>query len=141
MDFCESMNETTSLQLDEALSATKAALKEGIVTHGESIEQLTDRVNAIFDSAERWRARRIAQTETSRAMHAAQEQSAIQSHVVSGWEWLPSSGACPICLAIAARARFVKLGQPFAIIGDNPLYSTIKFPQPIPIARVLTCKF
>ena len=52
--------------------------------------------------------------------------------MVSGWEWLPSSGACPICLAIAARARFVKLGQPFAVIGDNPVYSTIKFPPAHP---------
>lgn len=130
--FSESMNETTSLDLDDALKQTKQALHEGIITHGESIEQLTTRINAIFDGAERWRARRIAHTETSRAMHAAQEQSAIQSRVVSGWEWLPSSGACPICLAIAARARFVKLGQPFAIVGNDPVYRTIKFPPAHP---------
>ena len=48
---------------------------------------------------------------------------------MTGWRWLASSDACQeICLAIAARCPTVKLGQPFAIIGTNPKYKTIKFP-------------
>lgn len=130
--FCQSTNETTSLQLDDALAKTREALKQGVVEKGESLFYLTKRVNKIFDGAETWRARRIAQTETSRAVHAAQEQAAIQSGVVKGWQWLLSSDACPICLAIGARARFVRLGQPFAVIGGNPVYSAIKFPPAHP---------
>jgi Phage Mu protein F like protein len=130
--FCDSMNATTSKSLDVALAETRAALHEGVVKEGESVEQLTKRINAIFDGAERWRARRIAQTETSRAVHAAQEAAAIQSGVVTGWEWLLSGDACPMCVAIAARARFVRLGHAFAVIGENPHYSQVKFPPAHP---------
>jgi hypothetical protein len=130
--FSESMNATTSDDLNNALERTRAALIEGVVEHGETIPQLTKRVNAIFDGAEKWRARRIAQTETSRAVHAAQEQSAIQSGVVTGWKWLASSDACPMCLAIAARAPVVHIGDAFAVIGTDPHYSNIKHPPAHP---------
>jgi hypothetical protein len=126
--FCESTNETTSLQLDEALRKLREELNAGIVEVGESLARLTKRVNAIFDQATTSRARRIAWTETSRAVHAAQEQAAIHSGVVTGWKWLLSGDACPLCFAVAARCPAVRLGQPFAVIGDDPHYSTIKFP-------------
>lgn len=130
--FCDSMNRTTSLAIDIALARTREALHEGVVKEGESVEVLTKRINAIFDGAEKWRARRIAQTETSRAVHAAQEQAAIASGVVTGWEWLLSGDACPTCVAIAARARYVRLGHPFAVIGDSPHYSQIRMPPAHP---------
>ncbi len=126
--FCDSMNSTTSLSLDEALAKTREELKAGVVDKGESLEKLTKRIQTIFDGAEKYRARRIAQTETSRAVHAAQEQAAIASGVVTGWTWLLSSDACPLCNTIARRAPAVRLGHPFAVIGDNPHYSTIKHP-------------
>lgn len=126
--FCGSTNATTSLSLDEALKRTREELTAGVVDSGESVERLTKRINAIFDTAEKWRARRIAQTETSRAVHAAQEQTAIASGVVTGWKWLLSSDACPLCHMVANRAGAVKLGQPFAVVGDDPHYSTVKFP-------------
>ena len=126
--FAESTNETTSLEIDEALRRTREELIAGVVTKGEALPKLTKRVNAIFDTAEKWRARRIAQTETSRAVHAAQEQAAIASGVVVGWKWLLSSDACPLCNTVARRTPAVRLGQPFAVIGDHPIYSTIKFP-------------
>jgi hypothetical protein len=130
--FCDSTNQTTSLDLDEALARTRAELRAGIVDKGESVDVLTKRINAIFDGAEKWRARRIAQTETSRAVHAAQEQAAIASGVVTGWTWLLSGDACPLCNTIARRAPAVRLGQPFAVIGDNPHYQTVKFPPAHP---------
>jgi hypothetical protein len=128
LDFSASMNQTTSLQLDDALDQTRQELHEGIVEPGESVEKLTKRVNRIFDGAEKWRARRIAQTETSRAVHAAQEQAAIASGVVTGWTILLSSDACPLCATIARRAPAVRLGTPFAIVGDNPAYRELRFP-------------
>lgn len=127
LDFCEATNKTTSLQLAEALNRTKEELIAGVVTRGESVAKLTKRVNAVFDNAEKWRARRIAQTEASRAVHAAQEQAAAESGVVAGWEWLLSSDACEKCLEVASKAKYVKLGTPFARNGDGP-YGTIKFP-------------
>jgi hypothetical protein len=132
LDFCQSTNNTTSLELTEALEKTKAELKAGIVDKGESVEKLTKRVQKVFDGAEKWRARRIAQTETSRAVHAAQEQAAIASGVVTGWTWLLSSDACPICNTIARRCPAVRLGHAFAVIGDSPAYSQIRFPPAHP---------
>jgi GNAT superfamily N-acetyltransferase len=128
LDFCEATNRTTSLELDEALRRTREELHAGLVTEGESLAKLTKRVNAIFDGAETWRARRIAASEASRAVHAAQEQAAIQSGVVAGWEWLLSSDACPLCQTVARRAPRVKLGQPFAVVGDHPVYSEVRHP-------------
>lgn len=126
--FSDSMNATTSKSLESALAETRQALREGIVTHGEALPALTKRIQAIFDGAAKYRARAIAATETSRAVHSAQEAAAIASEVVTGWKWMLSSDACPICVAIAARAPAVRLGHAFAVIGDNPHYSEIKFP-------------
>lgn len=126
--FSASTNRTTRLALDQALERTREALTAGLVTRGESVAKLTKRVNEVFDSAEKWRARRIAQTEASRAVHAAQEEAARQSGIVAGFEWLLSSDACPLCHAVARLARRVRLGQAFAVIGDHPDYSQVRFP-------------
>lgn len=127
-DFCEATNQTTSLQLEDAVSRLREELIAGVVSRGESVASLTKRVNAIFDNAETWRARRIAATEASRAIHAGQEQAAIESGIVAGWEWLLSSDACPLCKRIAAESGKVRLGQPFAVIGDHPTYSQVRMP-------------
>lgn len=126
--FSEKTLATTSLQIEDAIAKTRAELIAGVVERGESVEALTKRINGVFDQAETWRARRIAQTETSRAVHAAQEQTAIASGVVAGWKWLLSEDACPLCKTIARRAPFVRLGQPFAITSDDPHYGTVKAP-------------
>ncbi len=118
--FCDSTNETTSLQLEDALLFTRSTLIEGVVEEGETLPQLTRRVNAIFDQAETWRARRIAQTETSRAVHAAQEQAAIASGVVTGWQWLASADACPYCIRIIRSAPAVRIGHAFRCDRRQP---------------------
>lgn len=128
LDFSASTNQTTSLALNKALDDTRRALVAGVYTKGESLQQLTKRVNAIFDSAETWRSRRIAASEASRALHAGQESAAAKSGVVLGFEWLLSEDACPLCQTVGRRARFVRLGQPFAIVGDHPTYSQVKHP-------------
>jgi hypothetical protein len=129
LQFCESTNATTTLELDEALRRTREELTSGVLTSGESIPMLTRRVNEVFDRAEKWRARRIAQSEASRAVHAAQERAAIDSGVVSGWEWLLSSDACERCLRVDREAKRVKIGTPFEIAGDGSKpYAISKFP-------------
>ena len=130
--FCDSTNQTTSEELDTALTKTRQELARGIIDEGESIPQLTKRVNRIFDQASKSKARTIAQTETARAVHAAQDEAARQSGVVTGWKWLASADACDVCLAIVARCPQVKLGQPFAVIGNNPHYSQIMHPPAHP---------
>ena len=128
LNFCRATNETTSKSLQEALATLRAELVAGIVTKGESLDELTARVNAVFDKAERWRARRIAATEASRAVHAAQYESAVESGVVAGFEWLLSGDACPLCQMVATQCRMVPAGRAFAEVGDNPAYSRIQHP-------------
>lgn len=130
--FCKETNATTSTDLQAAIDRLRAHLHEGIVNEGESIEQFTKRVQRVFETAEKSRARTIAQTETSRAVHAAQNDAAEKSGVVTGWRWQLSSDACPVCVAIAARNPVVRLGQPFAVIGKNPHYSHIFMPPAHP---------
>jgi hypothetical protein len=128
LNFCAATNATTGEQLQLALSRTREELIAGVVTTGESVKQLTNRVKSVFENAETWRARRIAQSEASRAVHAAAETAAEQSGLVAGWEWLLSSDACPLCQTVGRRAKFVRLGQPFAVVGNDPVYSEVKFP-------------
>jgi len=130
--FCDETNATTSRFLAVALEQLKQELIAGIVEKGEGPRELTKRVQKIFDQAETWRARRIAVTENSRARHSAEETAAQQSGVVAGWEWLVSSGACPLCHYIANEVKSVRLGQDFAVVGNNPTYSRIRTPPAHP---------
>lgn len=126
--FCEATNSTTSDQLGQAIDRLKASLAEGIVNEGETLDQLTARVGEIFDHAEKWRARRIAASEASRAVHAAQVAAAEESGVVAGFEIMVSADACPLCRRIASEVKQVRLGNDFAVIGDDPNYANIKHP-------------
>lgn len=132
LTFCEATNATTSLNLDEALRKLREELVSGLLGEGETLRELTDRVNSVFDQAEEWRAFRIARTEAARAVHAAQLESAIESGVVAGLEWLVSGDACPLCIQIAAEVKQVKLGQKFAVKGDHPDYRDIRHPPAHP---------
>jgi hypothetical protein len=134
-EFCDATNATTSQEIHDALADLEQSLEEGITQTGDSVRVLTDRVLAIFDNAERWRARRIAQTETARAVHSAQQTAGADSGVISGWEWLLSTGACPICYEIAENARYVRVGQSFATVGNHPTYSDIRHPPAHPGCR------
>jgi hypothetical protein len=48
--------------------------------------------------------------------------------VVQGYELLLSADACPLCRMVATECKRVRVGQAFAVIGDHPDYSNIKFP-------------
>lgn len=130
LDLAESTNRTTTLQLEDALAQAREALRSSLTTGG-SIDDLTKAINAIFANATTARARTIAVSEAARAYHAAQEQAAIQSEVVTGWKWLLSGDACPLCQKIARSAPAVQLGKPFAVIGEGT-YSQIKHPPAHP---------
>jgi hypothetical protein len=131
-DFCAATNETTVLELGEARDALRAELVAGVVDRGDTLAELTKRVQAVFKDAETWRARRIAQTEASRAVHAGLEESARQSGVVAGLEWLASGDACPKCLRIAAEVNAVPLGTAFAVESDHPSYGLVRYPPAHP---------
>lgn len=134
LDFCKETNQTTRLQLGEALEETREAVRHNLI-EGDGMPELTEKVEAIFDQAETWRAKRIAVTESSRSIHQAELMSATASGNVAKMVWLASADACDeICMPIVeANPEGVVPGQPFAIgVGKNPKYSTIYAPPAHP---------
>lgn len=133
MLFSEETNSTTTLKLDEAIRRLRSDLAEGILGPENTVPELTRRVGAIFDEAEQYRAERIAVTESTRAVHAAQRMAAIESGVVKGFRWLLSADACEICQQIAAEhPDGITISEKFDSIGDNPAYSDIYAPPAHP---------
>jgi hypothetical protein len=128
------VNQGTSSILNRLLSGVKDLYDRGKKTLAESIKDLRKGVVEEIKPMEAWRARRIAVTEASRAYHEAMGLRAWKSGVVTGWKWLTAEGACPLCLMIEEEAQFVRLDQPFALIGTG-LYSVIEFPPAHPNCR------
>ena len=129
--FAQSTNQTTSLELSDALDTLRDELRQGLLT-GDPIRELTMRVQGVFDLAEKTRAMTIAATEASRATHHAQVLAGEASGVVIGYRWLLSADACPVCIAIAESNPEVEPGGSFAKFGDNPEYSDVQFPPAHP---------
>ena len=127
--FCHATNETTSLHITDALAKLRHDLAEGIIESENTVQELTKRVNAIFDHAEVYRAKRIAVTESSRAVHEGQALAAEKSGVVRGFKWLLSADACEFCQAIAAaNPDGIPLGGSFGKFGNHPDYSNVQYP-------------
>lgn len=85
---------------------------------GESIPELTKRVNKVFGFAEQYRATRIARTEIIRGASAGADFAYIQSGVCSAKEWLTSfdERTCEIgCKEL--NGRKTGLGKPFGKQG------------------------
>lgn len=146
MQFAESTQATFREDLALTYEQIRQEIRDDIeasrLREGESVSQLTKRVAKYFQDTNRWRVRRIAQTEATRAHHLARERSAIETGgVVQGWEWVTTSQSCPICDAIARDVnnptgkRQVRIGIPFAIRGTNPVYSSLRFPPAHPSCR------
>jgi hypothetical protein len=135
LKFCAATNATTDKKVAEAREAVRDALSRGLVGHGETVPQLTARIKEIFQDATTSRAKRIAQTEASRAVHAASEMSAVQSRVVRSKRILLSSNSCPVCVQIAQDAGSINLGEAFGRVGHDPDYSSIRMPPIHPHCR------
>jgi SPP1 gp7 family putative phage head morphogenesis protein len=65
-----------------------AQLLQAGVEGGESIDQLTERVRAVYADMETWRATAIARTETVGGFNAASRLGAVASGVVTSRTWL-----------------------------------------------------
>lgn len=129
--FAKSTNETTSMQLNDALAKLRDELTQGI-TQGDPLPLLTERVNAIFDQATESRASAIAASEASRAMHGGQHIAARDSGAVKRKKWIASSDACEICLGIMENqpAEGIPLDDNF-LSGDGP-YGDVPYPPAHP---------
>jgi hypothetical protein len=122
----ETVNATTAAFLADALASAVAAESVPLKTLvGRVVQRLITAVRGWFRRPDR--PRLIATSEASRAYHDGQEEAAVGTDIV-GWEWMVGSDPCPVCKLIRAEARYVPLGQPFAVVGDHPVYSIVRYP-------------
>lgn len=124
--FCAETNATTTAELDVAIAQLRTELAEGIIGPENTVIELTRRVSTIFDRAEQWRAKRIAITESSRALHSGQRMAAKLSGVVKGFKWLVSLDACQECQDIVneQEADGISIDGKFA----QTSYGDIEYP-------------
>lgn len=92
-----------SLDLIRGISDTtrervRTVLDHGL-KHGESVDMMARKLRPMFSKK---RARLIAQTESSRALHAGQVEAGIRAGEW-GTQWLASSDACPVCESINGK--------------------------------------
>lgn len=96
LNLSKSTLDTTTKAINDALDQTRQAMAEGLEA-GESVKEMANRLQDIFQNAEKNRVWLIAQTEASKAHHEGLRVSAKESGVVKYFEWLSSSDPCPLC--------------------------------------------
>jgi len=104
----------------EVNKVTVASLRKELIAGvklGESIPELTKRVNKVFGFAEKYRATRIARSEMIRAANSGAEFAYIQSGVCKAKQWLTAfdERTCPECEAMDGRKA--PLGGSFDTAG------------------------
>jgi len=103
---------------------TRRMIRDELATglqHGEPVAAIAERIRLTGFSPKR--ATTIAQTESSRAMHAGQAIAARELGVTK-WTWLASSDACDICLSLDGKT--VQIGEPFYVWPTgNPAYRVV----------------
>jgi len=126
-EFCSSVTGTIAEAVQEALARVRSMLA-GRPT------ALLQAIRDLFNTMTTSRARLIAETEASRAVHEAEVILGEESGMVRGWRWLLDGDPCPLCRTIARRSPVMLDGVPFAIIGNGP-YSVIYHPPVHPNCR------
>ncbi len=100
----------------------RKSLADGL-TAGESVVDLRKRVATVFADMAKYRADRIARTESARAMSAGTEQAWKGSGVVDAKEWNGASDMCEFCQTMNAQfgpgTGGISLGGTFVAQGDD----------------------
>lgn len=96
----------------------KEAIAVGI-EQGESIPQLSVRLQESVTEMSSMASERIARTETNRAFLVSREKSWMESGAVWGKRWQLAPDACSFCVAAASEYGVQPLGTPFFRKGDT----------------------
>ena len=78
---------------------------------GESIPEITKRIEAMGTEWQGYRAERVARTESARALMTGREEQWRQSGVVGAKVWDANGDACPFCLDM--DGKIVEIGVPY----------------------------
>ena len=103
-----SFNEETALKLQKQMAAG--------VANQETAAQLTKRVESIYSEAKGFRAKRIAITESHRAVNEGVAQGYKQSGVKK-MVWIALPDACQFCEAM--HGTIIEIGIPFVVEGGS----------------------
>ncbi len=127
LKFCDATNQTTVLQLDEARDLLRKEIVDGTFA-GDTCAELANRVQQVFNVADTKRATMIAQTETSRALHAAELLTAKESGLVQSKSWLASADCCDKCAEYASKGE-IPLEEPFGVTSYGEVMSAPAHPN------------
>lgn len=117
--FYEQRTKTISIDINkETDKKLRATLTQGIDA-GESIDELSARVEEVYGSASGYRAERIARSETIKASGFAQDEAWQQSGVVEAKEWFTAKDerVCEFCGDMDGQV--VSLGENYFDVGDT----------------------
>lgn len=98
------------------------------IESGETAGELTNRISQWLEEDSRWRARRIAITESARAYNLGTVRAAESLDFIVGWKLLVSDDACPLCHMINRLCPVIPKGGSFGENGRNKTYKDLKFP-------------
>lgn len=104
----KSFNEETALKIQKQMAAGLA--------ENEDVIQLKKRIESIYDEAKGYRAERIANTESHKAVNEAVAEGYKQSGVKK-MRWVANPSACEFCKAMDGKE--VTIGQPFVVNGTS----------------------
>lgn len=107
--FSTVVTEYTDKRMKEIINESIAA--------GQSVDELKDKFRKFFNDSEKYRADRIARSETVRYNTTASEQAYIDSGIVEKKEWFVNPDACEFCIPMSGKT--VPLGEAFFDKGDT----------------------
>lgn len=134
----EDMQAATAEEAQRLVKEMQQDLLEGQKA-GDTLKDKTDRLAKYFGEMARWKARRIAITESARGQNYGFLAGTADMDTVAGYRWMLSADACDRCQAVGTvngRPRLVKKGQPFGTgQSDEPYYATVQCPPLHPGCR------
>jgi SPP1 gp7 family putative phage head morphogenesis protein len=137
LDLCQETLDSFTIRLGNELDAVRRELADSLQS-GETLGDTVNRVSRLIKEESRWRARRIAVTESARAYNQGQHDATKGLDFVAGYELILSADACPLCHAIHRQCPVIRKGGTFGTNGKNETYKDLKFPPFHPGCRCTT---
>lgn len=134
LDLCEETIESFLDSLNGEIQKVRNEIAES-VTEGETARSLVNRIARWMKPEARWRARRIANTESARAFNTGQVAATETLDFVAGFRWVLDGDACPLCHKVQRLCPVIPKGGTFAVNGKRASYKNVKFPPLHPNCR------